>query len=171
MDLNVKVAVRCRPMSQRELSRGCQTIVTMQGQSVSVAAPGDPSATPKAFTFDHCYYTDSTQEQVYADIGGPVVAQALEGFNGTIFAYGQTGSGKSWSMMGNELDPTHRGVIPRLNDDLWTQLRAKIAALNSSSSSSSGAADAAATGPGNHSAEPPNETYTATTTLTASTNP
>ena len=32
----------------------------------------------------------------------PVVSQALDGFNGTIFAYGQTGSGKSWSMIGAE---------------------------------------------------------------------
>ena len=30
------------------------------------------------------------------------MAQALDGFNGTIFAYGQTGSGKSWSMIGKE---------------------------------------------------------------------
>ena len=164
MDLNVKVAVRCRPMSQRELGRGCQAIITMDGPTaVSVLTPGDASAPPKTFTFDHCYYTDSTQEQVYADLGGPVVAQALEGFNGTIFAYGQTGSGKSWSMMGNEADPTHRGVIPRLNDDLWTQLRAKLAALNNDAAAAAAAAVAAGGGSDDPStaaasAEPPSET-------------
>ena len=39
---------------------------------------------------------------VIVSLGMPIVAQALDGFNGTIFAYGQTGSGKSWSMIGKE---------------------------------------------------------------------
>ena len=91
MELNVKVAVRCRPMSSREVGRGCKSIINMHEKSVKVGSPSDASQEPKEFTFDHCYFIDSSQEQVYADLGGPVVAQALEGFNGTIFAYGQTG--------------------------------------------------------------------------------
>ena len=125
MDLNVKVAVRCRPMSSREVSRGCKTIIAMTDKTVAVSHSADTTQPPKEFTFDHCYYMDSTQEQVYADLGSPVVIQALEGFNGTIFAYGQTGSGKSWSMMGSEADPAFKGVIPRLNDDLWAKLQEK----------------------------------------------
>ena len=48
-----------------------------------------------------------------------MVKQALDGFNCTLFAYGQTGSGKSHSMMGaGDL----KGIIPRLNDDLWVKI-------------------------------------------------
>ena len=43
----------------------------------------------REFTFDHSYFTDTTQEQVYTDLGKKVVTQALDGYNGTIFAYGQ----------------------------------------------------------------------------------
>ena len=135
MDLNVKVAVRCRPMSSREVGRGCKTIIAMTDKTVAVSS-GDTSQPPKEFTFDHCYYMDSTQDQVYADLGSPVVVQALEGFNGTIFAYGQTGSGKSWSMMGSDADPTFKGVIPRLNDDLWAKLGEKQVELDKQRSQS-----------------------------------
>jgi hypothetical protein len=82
------------------------------------------------FTFDYCYYTDTTQDQVYNDIGAPVINQALDGFNGTIFAYGQTGSGKSHSMMGSE---QQKGIIPRLNDDLWLKVNEKLVALKEAS--------------------------------------
>lgn len=39
----------------------------------SLANLDDPTAPPKAFTFDGCYYTDSTTEQLYNDITYPLV--------------------------------------------------------------------------------------------------
>ena len=33
-------------------------------------------------------------------IGGYLVGQVLEGYNGTVFAYGQTSSGKTYTMVG-----------------------------------------------------------------------
>ena len=91
--VNVQVVVRCRPLSSRETERGSTEIVTVtDGTGVHIRNPRD--ASDKAFTFDHGYFTDSTQQQVYDDIGRPIVDKALQGYNGTIFAYGQTGSGK-----------------------------------------------------------------------------
>ena len=118
MDSNVKVAIRCRPLSSKEVSRGCSNIVSINGNTVRIEKVSDGTEA-KEFAFDHCYNIDSNQEQVYADLGQPLLAQALDGFNGTIFAYGQTGSGKSFSMMGGE---DHKGIIPQLNDNLWLQL-------------------------------------------------
>lgn len=119
MDINVKVAVRCRPLSQKEINKGCKEIIKVQengGKTIHVEAL-DAQHQEKDFTFDFCYFKDSTQEQVYSDLGRPMISQAMEGFNGTIFAYGQTGSGKSHSMTGNDSD---KGIIPRINDDLWS---------------------------------------------------
>ena len=48
------------------------------------------------------YNCDNNRKKKFSLPGMPVVSQALDGFNGTIFAYGQTGSGKSWSMIGAE---------------------------------------------------------------------
>jgi len=121
-DLNVKVAVRCRPMSSKETARGCGNIISIQPTSVHIKAV-DAQHEDKDFTFDHCYGSDSIQSQVYNDLGKPIVSQALDGFNGTIFAYGQTGSGKSFSMMG---DSESKGIIPQLNEDLFEKLAEKL---------------------------------------------
>lgn len=67
----------------------------------------------KKFTFDYAYDAQSVQEQVFIDLGQPLINQALQGYNGTIFAYGQTGSGKTHTMMGSEKDA---GIIPRINE-------------------------------------------------------
>ncbi len=126
METNVKVAVRCRPMSSKEEARGCGNIVKIDEalNSVNIDGVADEhggSKEAKDFTFDYAYGINSTQEQVYKDIGQPVVTQALDGFNCTVFAYGQTGSGKSFSMMGYGED---HGIIPKLNDDLWMRVDA-----------------------------------------------
>mmetsp|Transcript_20554 Transcript_20554/g.28323 ORF Transcript_20554/g.28323 Transcript_20554/m.28323 type:complete len:818 (-) Transcript_20554:135-2588(-) len=139
MDINVQVAVRCRPMSSKETSRGCVNIInigktptskvfnTVHVKSVPGTGTGNSGGgEDKDFTFDYCYDAESTQSQVYNDLGQPIVSKALDGFNGTIFAYGQTGSGKTFSMMGTE---ESKGIIPQLNDDLWTRLIAKREAL------------------------------------------
>ena len=71
------------------------------------------------------------QDQVYKDIGEPVVTQAMDGFNCTVFAYGQTGSGKSYSMMGYE----DHGLIPKLNDDLWQRVNNTLKSVRGRASS------------------------------------
>ena len=122
MDENVKVAVRCRPLSRKEVDRGCSSIVDIVGKSIKVRG-SDSRQEEKTFTFDYVYGADSIQQTVYHELGRPVVTQALDGFNGTIFAYGQTGSGKTHSMMGNDENP---GIIPQLNDDLWVLVAEKF---------------------------------------------
>ena len=88
----------------------------------------------KSFTFDNCYGLDSTQVQVYRDIGLPMVEQSIEGFNGTIFAYGQTGSGKTHTMMGYDSSP---GIIPQMNSDLFRKVSEKLASLDSTNEGTS----------------------------------
>jgi hypothetical protein len=39
----------------------------------SLANLNDPTAPPKTFTFDGCYYTDSTTEALYNEIAYPLV--------------------------------------------------------------------------------------------------
>jgi hypothetical protein len=86
-------------MNSKEIARGYKSIVTMEDRKV-IIDKADGTTPPKDFTFDHCYYVDSTQTEVYRDLGSPLLNQVVDGFNATIFAYGQTGSGKSFSMTG-----------------------------------------------------------------------
>lgn len=134
-DVNVKVAVRCRPMNTRETQLGAKCVVSVQdnhsiriqsssslenGSSPKPSGDGALDAGTKLFTFDHAYFIDSTQEQVYNDVAKSIIDQALQGFNGTIFAYGQTGSGKTHTMMGSSED---LGIVPRMYNDLFDRIR------------------------------------------------
>lgn len=105
--MNVQVAVRCRPLSSGEKTvssrapsvasltnapnelaqRGAKTCVQISGNAVHVTAPeeaGENELSKKRdFAFDKAYYVDSTQLQVYQDLGQPIIQKALEGYNGT----------------------------------------------------------------------------------------
>lgn len=63
----------------------------------------------KDYAFDSVFGPDSTQEQLFDDVG-LVVKSAIEGFNVAIWAYGQTGSGKSYTLHGSQENP---GLIAR----------------------------------------------------------
>jgi kinesin family protein 13 len=80
----------------------------------------------KQFTFDHCFWSFNesdghfaNQEQVYRELGLPVLESSFQGYNACIFAYGQTGSGKSYTMMGSS---NNMGLIPRLCDGLFERI-------------------------------------------------
>jgi len=112
--VNIKVAVRVRGGLDAKSS-----VVSCRGNELTLAGAG-AKGEPTTFAFDHCYGPDSTQEQVYEDLGGQILDFAFEGYNGTIFAYGQTGSGKSHSIMGS---PAQLGIVPRLSVELFERVR------------------------------------------------
>lgn len=112
-DGRVKVAVRCRPMSEKEIVNGHQSIVEFDGLDKIVvhdvsASPSDHLGTKsgerhndsRMFKFDAVFDCTSSQKDVYNQVCKPIVDSVLEGYNGTIFAYGQTGTGKTYTMEG-----------------------------------------------------------------------
>ncbi|CAF1478921.1 unnamed protein product, partial [Adineta steineri] len=125
-----QVAVRTRPLNQREIDLKSPTIVTIQNSQVFVEKPQDKHHTPKTFSYDFCFnsiHSDSSnyasQEMIFEKLGVEIVKHAFEGYNACIFAYGQTGSGKSYTMMGSHND---RGIIPRLCQLMFDQIENKI---------------------------------------------
>lgn len=54
---------------------------------------GDKVSTSLPYLFDHVFDTSARTTEVYEAMVGPVVLDALNGFNGTILCYGQTSSG------------------------------------------------------------------------------
>ncbi|KAH8051178.1 hypothetical protein JL722_10877 [Aureococcus anophagefferens] len=105
---NVRVCVRLRPLSTKEVDAGASAVVTMRGDTVRL---GD-----QAFAFDHCFdssdtgsATHASQASIWETLEPSLVASAIDGFNVSLFAYGQTGSGKSFTMFGDRGD---RGVVP-----------------------------------------------------------
>lgn len=121
-DGHVKVAVRCRPMSEKELSAGYEPIIEFESEQRIVVhdvseQPSDQLGTKSGerrnishvYNFDQVFDWESRQHDVYDQVCRPVVDSVLEGFNGTIFAYGQTGTGKTYTMEGLRSEHFHAG--------------------------------------------------------------
>ncbi|XP_068069180.1 uncharacterized protein kif16bb isoform X2 [Danio rerio] len=129
---SVRVAVRVRPLSQREKDLSAKVIIQVDGQITSVLSTkenfscmnGELSGERvKSFSYDFSYDSMNstslnfvTQEKIFKDLGTDVLQAAFEGYNACVFAYGQTGSGKTYTMMGN---PGDYGLIPRICEGLF----------------------------------------------------
>ena len=61
----------------------------------------DVDGPAKAYKCHRVFGTESTTEEVYADVFREPMDQMARGFNVTLFAYGQTGSGKTHTMSGS----------------------------------------------------------------------
>ncbi|GBG30932.1 Kinesin-like protein KIF15 [Hondaea fermentalgiana] len=131
---HVQVFVRVRPSEivsgQSDAIRRSGTPAVRQISSTIIGA--DPSASPaneeQRFVYDGVFDGKSTQEEVYAACGEPLVSEVVKGFNCTVLAYGQTGSGKTHTIFGPDLaledpDSAMRGVLPRLLEDLFARFK------------------------------------------------
>lgn len=105
---NVRVAIRCRPLNEREKKSNRAAIVQCKVNANQVCVR------KKTYTFDHVFGQYTTQEELFQSIIQPVVVESLNGYNCTVFAYGQTGTGKTHTIQGS-LDPSDEvaGIIPR----------------------------------------------------------
>ncbi|XP_067031980.1 kinesin-like protein KIF16B [Acropora muricata] len=130
---SLKVAVRARPLNNRELELGAKCIIQMEDQKTTIfntklygdaVMEGDKARdSKKEFFFDHSYWSVDpkdqhfiTQEQVFSDLGQGVLDAAFEGYNACLFAYGQTSAGKTYTMMGTN---EQVGLIPRICKGLF----------------------------------------------------
>lgn len=93
--------MRCRPLSSQETKNGNEIIVKINTKTgeIFITKPSCDEP-PKQFTFDGAYDLSVTQEYIYENCASNIIANVLEGYNGTIFAYGQTGTGKTHTMTG-----------------------------------------------------------------------
>jgi kinesin family member 11 len=104
-DSHIKVVIRCRRRSDREVQDGSPVIVTTsgpRGEDVAVET-ASPSSTlgvvtlppTRTYPFDRVFGPEADQSMVYNDVVAPILEQVLAGYNCTLFAYGQTGTGKT----------------------------------------------------------------------------
>ncbi|KAK4228733.1 putative kinesin-like protein unc-104 [Podospora fimiseda] len=130
---NIKVVVRCRPFNNREHDRGAKCIVEMKDNQTVLTPPDNlPGGKQskdhgqKVFAFDRSYWSFDKdapnyagQQNLFQDLGLPLLDNAFQGYNNCIFAYGQTGSGKSYSMMGYGKEA---GIIPMICQDMFRRI-------------------------------------------------
>nr|PNR57756.1 hypothetical protein PHYPA_004750 [Physcomitrium patens] len=108
---SVRVAVRARPLIEKEIVEKCKECVSYSQDGKQVVLGKD-----RRFTFDHVFGPIVSQEDVYIDCVKPLVESCCAGYNATVLAYGQTGSGKTFTMgCGNNasLLEEELGILPR----------------------------------------------------------
>ncbi|GFS19591.1 kinesin-like protein KIF27 [Elysia marginata] len=116
-EVNVKVAVRVRPLLTKEKLSGEQLCVRTGSSSNQLVLGSD-----RSFTFDHTFFSSVQQEEVYKRCVEPLVHTLFDGYNATVFAYGQTGSGKTYTIGGGDitsLTEEEYGIIPRALTDMF----------------------------------------------------
>nr|CAH8851504.1 unnamed protein product [Trichobilharzia regenti] len=117
MSESIKVVCRVRPLNEQEKANDSKFVVSFPGDGDTTVFLGG-----KMFSFDHVVQPKASQLEVYEVVAKPIVADVLNGYNGTIFAYGQTSSGKTYTMEGILGDPVFQGVIPRIVDDIFNHI-------------------------------------------------
>ena len=111
----VEVAVRLRPLASTGRDRtAVAACVDADEQSGTVTVLRE--GRHKQFTFDHVFGQSTSNADIYAAIGRPLLSAALDGYNATLFAYGQTGAGKTHTVMGSRGDA---GLVLRLVRELF----------------------------------------------------
>src|SRR5574343_1164878 len=89
---SVGVAVRVRPLSNKEIMEGSKVIIKVDERLKLITIEDRP------FTFDQVFGLDCSQEQIFKGCAENLVHTVFKGYNATILAYGQTGSGKTFTM-------------------------------------------------------------------------
>lgn len=118
---NIKVLVRCRPLSEKEKNSGHKSCVDMNLTTTSVSVKsltGDPDR----WTFDAVINNSFTQADIFTQYILPLVNCVMNGFNATVFAYGQSGSGKTHTMTGVMGNAELEGVIPRCIQQIFATI-------------------------------------------------
>lgn len=113
---NIVVAVRVRPMNDKEKRLSEEVVSMVDGKLVIVRDPGHfadnimrkARIKDRRYAFDHAFDAGCDSGTVFTHTVKHLIPGVLGGYNGTVFAYGATGSGKTFSMLGTKDCPGER---------------------------------------------------------------
>jgi kinesin family member 18/19 len=131
------VAVRVRPLSEKEKNNGAEECIECVGNNaVVIKKKAQPKAVLRSqqeqlndYCFDQVFGPDSTQHEVYHEAAANHIPSVLHGINVTVIAYGATGAGKTHTMMGstrsnNPTEAEDGGIIPMALQDIFSGIEA-----------------------------------------------
>ncbi|CAI9734788.1 chromosome-associated kinesin KIF4A-like [Octopus vulgaris] len=122
MAIPVKVAVRCRPLNNKETDEGGQTCVDFPSEGSCICLR------KKIFGFNFVFSPEISQIILYEEAVKPLINNLFLGYNATVLAYGQTGSGKTYTMGGaytDDMPEETRGIIPRVLIDIFAEFKTR----------------------------------------------
>lgn len=120
MASNIKVAVRVRPLNDRELGENTRIVVDVVDDKMLVFDPKEEirpffyqgiqqpnknflkrANKDLKFVFDNVCGQSATNKDVFETTTKDMLASLMEGYNCSVFVYGATGAGKTFTMIGN----------------------------------------------------------------------
>ena len=136
MSQNITVAVRVRPLSQKEVDRGAfPCLEVADGKEINCIDPDDKQVESlgghkvtdylrldkhkdRSYAFDSAIGPEVDQKKTFNNTLDVLIPDVLSGRNACCFAYGATGSGKTFTMTGSGDSP---GLIPQSVEALFAQ--------------------------------------------------
>lgn len=123
----IKVVVRKRPRSTKEISKNDTDIISVRGDQTLIVSELKQKVDltkyieEHIFNFDQIFDDSTSNEQMYKECVKPLVEQFFLGTKVTCFAYGQTGSGKTYTMLG-DIETKIAGLYLLASDDIFQTL-------------------------------------------------
>ena len=124
---NILVAVRCRPLSQKEREISLyETLQIMQRKIVILKDPNgylNPNnirTKEQTLAFDYAFDQFEGQKDIFNCTTKFLIEGVTNGFNATVFAYGATGAGKTYTMLGTEENP---GIMSLTMNELFERIK------------------------------------------------
>jgi centromeric protein E len=120
MTEGIKVAIRVRPLNERELNQAGNERIFKCDIATNSIYPINIEGQPiegSVYCYDHVFDEGCRTKDVYSQTGKHIVNGVMNGINGTIFAYGQTSSGKTHTMLGGGGE---KGVLEMAVDDIFS---------------------------------------------------
>ncbi len=123
---NILVAVRCRPLSQKEREISTYETINFIDKKVLILKdpnginnPNNNRSRENTMAFDFAFNQNDNQEIIFNSTVKFLIEGVVNGFNATVFAYGATGAGKTYTMLGNEENP---GIMPLTLKELFNKI-------------------------------------------------
>ncbi|CAK58210.1 unnamed protein product (macronuclear) [Paramecium tetraurelia] len=112
---NILVAIRCRPLNQKEVQNEDLDIVRVEDNLIIILDPIQMEyeaenkkmlevyhrSKEQRYAFDKVFREES-QDDIFEQTCKQLIKPVMNGYNATVFAYGPTGTGKTYTMLGNQ---------------------------------------------------------------------
>ncbi|KAG2370787.1 hypothetical protein C9374_005985 [Naegleria lovaniensis] len=98
---HVHVCIRLAPVPAEESSANAQNIIEISDVNKLIAYHPE-SREGLLYKFDHCFDSETSNNEIFESVCVPLLNAVIEGYNGTIISYGSSRTGKTEMMIGNE---------------------------------------------------------------------
>lgn len=117
----VEVYCRIRPLYNPNDIPVIRLVDSKTVQFEQLETNGQPKNATKQYryTFKHVFDASASQQEIFEQVGLPLVADLLHGKPGLLFTYGITSSGKTYTMTGS---PQDGGILPRCLDVVFNSI-------------------------------------------------